>query len=316
MADFFTTDLLGTGQYPMEIPSIDLTGYTGPDLESPSPEPVLDAPVAIGGTIYTQNPDGSWDGLDGSTFTNDDFQNYKDSVIAIGDTEAPGEGGEVGGVAIPVGLTPPVAGPGSTDSTWEKYAKQFGLIKADGTYDLKKLLALGGGTLGAIGAATQPAQTLKSISELRSGMPAQSSMNATGWTPAELVQFARPMQTGSALQRVYAADMPSTITPGRTYAEGGEIEIEVNQPGALTQAFAGGVNGEDGGQSDLISIQVSPGEYVMDAESVSALGDGNTQAGIAKLDELRQRLRAEKRAAPVDEIPSQARGPLSYMRGG
>jgi len=53
----------------------------------------------------------------------------------------------------------------------------------------------------------------------------------------------------------------------------------------------------------------------MDAESVSALGDGNTAAGIAKLDELRQQLRAQKRAAPLGEIPPPAQGPLSYIQG-
>ncbi len=96
-------------------------------------------------------------------------------------------------------------------------------------------------------------------------------------------------------------------------AAGGQIPDVNRVHGALSQAFSGPVKGADSGQSDLISAKLSSGEYVMDAESVSALGDGNTEAGVAKLDELRRQLRAQKRSAPVDGIPEQAKGPLSYI---
>jgi hypothetical protein len=201
---------------------------------------------------------------------------------------------------------------GNSGFDWNQIAKQFGIQDKDGQYDLKKILALTGGALGVVGAATTPEQKQKSVGELRAGMPTQSAMNSSGWTPEQLAFGQRPMQTGSALQRVYAADMQSPITPGKTsrqYAEGGEVE------GALSQAFAGAVQGDDGGQSDLIDAKLSPGEYVMDAESVSALGDGNTAAGIAKLDELRAKLREQKRSAPTSDIPPPAQGPLSYIGG-
>jgi len=199
-------------------------------------------------------------------------------------------------------------------STWAKIAAALGLKDTDGSLNLKKILALTGAGLGVAGALTDKPQTQRSIADLRAGMPGQSAMNTTGWTPEQLAFGQRPMQTGSALQRVYAADMQSPVTPGKTarqYAEGGDVDIE----GPLTQAFAGAVQGDDGGQSDLVDAKLSPGEYVMDAESVSALGDGNTAAGIAKLDELRAQLRAQKRSAPTDSIPPQAAGPLSYMQG-
>ena len=196
------------------------------------------------------------------------------------------------------------------ESTWDKIATSLKLKNPDGSYDWAKVLAVTGLGVSTVGAMTQTPEKQKSIAELRAGMPA---MNATqAFTPETLAMMERPMQTGSALQRVYAADMPSPIVRGQTtkgYAEGGEIE------GALTQAFEGAVMGDAGGQSDLVEARLSPGEYVMDAESVSALGDGNTAAGIAKLDELRAQLRAQKRSAPNDEIPQQAQGPLSYMQG-
>lgn len=190
----------------------------------------------------------------------------------------------------------------------EKIANSLGLKKPDGTYDWTKILAMTGTGVAAIGAMNQTPQKQMSLAELKASMPATNTPPM--WTEEQLAFGRRPMQTGSALERVYAADMRSPVTPGKSYAMGGEVE-----GGALSQAFSGGVRGSDGGQSDLISINVSGGEYVMDADSVSALGDGNTEAGIAKLDELREQLRAQKRAAPTSEIPPQAEGPLSYIQG-
>lgn len=190
-------------------------------------------------------------------------------------------------------------------------ASALGVKKPNGDYDWEKILGLAGTAIGTVGAMTQTPQRQATMEELMAMMP--KSNTAPMWTEAELAFGRRPMQTGTDLQRIYAADMPSPVTPGKSYADGGEIEGDME--GALASAFAGGVRGADGGQSDLININVSPGEYVFDAESVSALGDGNTEAGIAKLDELREQLRAQKRSAPLGEIPPPAQGPLSYIQG-
>lgn len=194
---------------------------------------------------------------------------------------------------------------GNSNSIIDSLLKQ--LKSKDGDWDWSKLLGLGAGALGLVDAATSKPQNAATMAELRAGM--SKTNEPAPWTEADLAFGKRPMQTGSALERIYAADMKSPETPGKAYAEGGEVE------GALSQAFAGAVMGDDGGQSDLVEARLSPGEYVLDAETVSALGDGNTAAGIAKLDELRARLRAEKRSASIDEIPPQAQGPLSYMQG-
>ena len=142
-----------------------------------------------------------------------------------------------------------------------------------------------------------------------------------------MATFNRPMQAGNQLQRQYAADMQSPIRPGMRFADGGMVpddemgegemgEGEMPQ-GPLSQtAFEGYVQGNDGGQSDLVDAKLSAGEYVFDAETVAMLGDGNNAAGAKRLDELRQQLRAQKRAAPDDDIPEPAQGPLSYMKGG
>lgn len=69
-----------------------------------------------------------------------------------------------------------------------------------------------------------------------------------------------------------------------------------------------------GGQADKIPANLSEGEYVMDADVVSALGDGSTEAGAAKLDAMREQVRKHKRSAPKSKIPPKAKSPLQYMK--
>lgn len=70
-----------------------------------------------------------------------------------------------------------------------------------------------------------------------------------------------------------------------------------------------------GGQADTVKALLSGGEYVMDADIVSSLGDGDTNAGAAKLDQMRQAVRKHKRSAPSGKIPPKAKSPLEYMKG-
>lgn len=83
--------------------------------------------------------------------------------------------------------------------------------------------------------------------------------------------------------------------------------------GGQAGPFVGFVTGPGGGQDDLIEARLSPGEYVFDADSVSALGDGNNEEGARRLDAMREQIRAHKRAAPPDEIPPQAAAPEEYL---
>jgi hypothetical protein len=75
------------------------------------------------------------------------------------------------------------------------------------------------------------------------------------------------------------------------------------------------VEGDGGGQDDLIDARLADGEYVFDADIVSALGDGSNKEGARKLDEMRERIRKHKRSAPVDSIPPKAKSPLAYLKG-
>ena len=89
----------------------------------------------------------------------------------------------------------------------------------------------------------------------------------------------------------------STITtPGIYRAEGGSVAPTSGE------MFSGMVQGRGDGMSDGVPFEVvgdpdigtamlSPDEYVMDAHTVAALGNGSSDAGAAKLDEFRKALR-------------------------
>ena len=74
------------------------------------------------------------------------------------------------------------------------------------------------------------------------------------------------------------------------------------------------VNGEGTGQSDDIPTMLADGEYVFDADTVAALGDGSSKAGAAALDKMREEIRRHKRSAPVNKIPPKAKSPLDYVK--
>jgi hypothetical protein len=75
------------------------------------------------------------------------------------------------------------------------------------------------------------------------------------------------------------------------------------------------VQGAGDGQSDDIPAMLADGEYVFDADTVAALGNGSNKAGALQLDRMRQEIRKHKRAAPHNKIPPKAKSPLEYMKG-
>jgi len=92
--------------------------------------------------------------------------------------------------------------------------------------------------------------------------------------------------------------------------EGGEME---HQPEFITGATGHYVKGKGDGQSDDIPAMLADGEYVFDADTVAALGNGSSDAGAKLLDHFRESLREHKRSAPADKIPPKA-APLQYMK--
>jgi len=86
--------------------------------------------------------------------------------------------------------------------------------------------------------------------------------------------------------------------------------------GVVPAAHGRYVRGGGTGTSDSIPAKLSDGEYVIDAQTVSMLGDGSSDAGAKKLDEMREAIRKQKGGAlSKGKFAPNAKSPLSYMKG-
>lgn len=86
-----------------------------------------------------------------------------------------------------------------------------------------------------------------------------------------------------------------------------------------TSRFADGgtVRGPGGPRDDRIKALLSDGEYVIDAETVSLLGDGSTEKGAQRLDEFRSNVRRHKgEHLARGKFSADAKPPESYLRQG
>lgn len=176
---------------------------------------------------------------------------------------------------------------------------------------LKSVVA-GGNILSALGSSGKP-KGYKSASELRSELAGPFN----SWTPAQAAQvrgyFDAPVRAYRNLAPV--AGNTSTIVPGKKFAEGGLSEPDDSSPTFhSTGALGALVAGPGGGQDDLVAARLGPGEYVFDADSVAALGDGSNERGAELLDKWRMELRSHKRAAPAHKIPPRAKSPDQYLK--
>lgn len=99
---------------------------------------------------------------------------------------------------------------------------------------------------------------------------------------------------------------------GAPSGPGNDEDEEQEAASALGNAGGGLLDGEGTGQSDEIQattpsghpVLLSDGEYVIDAPTVAALGDGSTKAGARRLDEMRKQIRKsayghDKQAKPM-----------------
>lgn len=74
------------------------------------------------------------------------------------------------------------------------------------------------------------------------------------------------------------------------------------------------VEGPGTGRSDEVPARLSKGEFVVDAETVALLGDGSSEAGAKKLDDMRKGIRRHKGAALAKgKFSPGAKAPLSYV---
>lgn len=242
--------------------------------------------------------------------------------------------GGSGTVQIPTGVTDTLDKVGSGAG---KLFSQFSgmLNNKNGELDLTKVLKMSAGLASAINGITSGKRQSKAAEEAKA-LQAQLQQRQGSFNPQQQQwansyfnspRQARTLQVGQST--------PSSMVAGRGYARGGSV-LDMLPPNVVNalmyqnpehgERFAEGgdvepqgalglLYGEGGGQDDKIEARLSPGEYVFDADTVSALGDGSNEAGAAILDEWRQNIRSHKRSAPETEIPPPAHDPNEYLPG-
>lgn len=154
---------------------------------------------------------------------------------------------------------------------------------------------------------TTPLMNAGSATMPTAGMPFKTSSTSGSSNLAGLTS-----SSGSgALSRAGLSMLDSNQTISG-FAKGGLAE---HNPEFITGATGHHVKGAGDGQSDSIPAMLADGEYVFDADTVAALGNGSNDAGARILDKMRQNIRKHKRSAPVGKIPPKAKSPLEYMKG-
>jgi hypothetical protein len=152
--------------------------------------------------------------------------------------------------------------------------------------------------------------------------PEEVQQVVAGMTPEQQEYFNRPMRTWNwdtlgAAAKMQGLPVGSYIARNWDKVGGGSFD-NPEQPqalargGALSRLAQGGGSGRD----DTIPARLSDGEYVMDAETVSMLGDGSTKDGARRLDEMRSKIRQHKgKSMARGKFSANAKSPLAYLKG-
>lgn len=96
-------------------------------------------------------------------------------------------------------------------------------------------------------------------------------------------------------------------------AEGGLIDHNpefYSEGGSMANRY---VKGRGDGTSDEVPAMLATGEFVIPADVVSGLGNGDNDSGAKVLDEFLSVIRKHKRAADSKELPPDSKGALIYL---
>lgn len=321
----------------VETPKSNLPTYTSPSITVP--ESNLPTDTSPSGEASPDMSGVTFVGVDGSGngIYTDGSNNYDSSGNVI--TEAPNVGGaEVTGRSDE-SFNPDVAPLADVEpDNWDKQGVPTGETSTAGTPTGGT--STGGTSTGGKSTGNLPTNSAPSASGISGSLPSASSLFPEDKTnyPSPVKPYLQPnwLSTGAySPTSMYAGLDPKLVNIlSQRSAHGGQIHprlqqvlsdrgFEVNPVEMVAgpedryyarhakRGFA--VNGEGTGQSDDIPTMLADGEYVFDADTVAALGDGSSKAGAAALDKMREEIRRHKRSAPVDKIPPKAKSPLDYL---
>lgn len=108
---------------------------------------------------------------------------------------------------------------------------------------------------------------------------------------------------------------PTNRNRKTAYYQYGTPPAKMSMGGALNMVRSYNVGGGADGRSDDVNAVLSDGEYVFDAETVALLGNGSSEAGADRLDQMREQIRKQKgQNLAKGKISPDARSPLSYLK--
>lgn len=224
------------------------------------------------------------------------------SKNAIGETVDPSKWSQ--GFQTPENVPiPPVA-----DSGVRQYGLPTGTdVPGSGTTSV--------GNTGILGSAAGNLKNIAPLLLVGAAMSASGSKPATTDASQEAKQAA--LQDNNMGTRLTPATFDrKSIDPKVWENYGYGPEQQFFSDNTITAATGRYVRGGGTGTSDSIPARLSDGEYVIDAQTVSMLGDGSSDAGAKKLDAMREQIRRHKgKALAQGKFAPQAKGPLSYVKG-
>jgi hypothetical protein len=150
------------------------------------------------------------------------------------------------------------------------------------------------------------------------GYPSIASSSAPSQTTFANPGSSSPFDalSSAGLKAISSGALPGINTYGLKKGGSPEHRGQADHiPEFITGATGHFVQGRGDGQSDDIPAMLADGEYVFDADTVAALGNGSSKAGALQLDKMRHAIRKHKRAASIDKIPPKAKSPLEYLKG-
>lgn len=306
-------------------------GVDGRPMQSGATEGYLDPAtgrvVSLGSTEGINLPNRDMSGADVALLTPEGRRMYADAFRDPVTGKLPAEVADVLDYYAGYSTSDPTKDP-FLSSTITDYAKQSGLP----TSLIEKLI----GAIGSGGSSAR-AQALNRMYEQYNKQAAAKEAYQNSGTGKALAGLEGALAVAQALMgknkgatttargnqgQAFSPTYVGSSTPKTLYAKGGAIEgkgglLNLAEQMAYQLAHSKGlIQGEGGGQDDVVDVKAAPGEYVMDAEIVSALGDGNNEEGARKLDQMRVNIRKHKRAGGLTSIPPKAKAPEQYMKKG
>ena len=148
--------------------------------------------------------------------------------------------------------------------------------------------------------------------------PGQSSGSVTGdlYGSRALDQALNPFGDNTNNLNTMGQPLSGPAALGLGFAHGGSTSQmpEDFSPEFYSIGGASHVGGADGGTADTIPSMLSSGEFVIPANVVSALGNGNNEHGATILDRFVEQIRKHKRENPPSELEPDALSPLQYLK--